>query len=79
MQSEYKPFNMAKTLVNDKALIGKSKQRIIATLGVTRDSLKNEKIDYLKYRTDKESWDLHLYFKNDTVLDAYLYEEGLDL
>jgi len=78
-QSESKPFKMAKTLIKDKALIGQSKQQIIDRLGITKDSLKNDKVDYLKYWTDNGTWQMRLYFKNDKVIDVYLYEEGLDL
>lgn len=78
-QSESKPFRMAKTLIKNKALIGQSKQQIIDNLGLTKDSLRNEKVDYLKYWTDNGTWQMRLYFKNDKVVDAYLYEEGLDL
>jgi hypothetical protein len=78
-QSESKPFKMAKTMTKDKVLIGHTKQQVIDKLGVTKDTFKNDKIDYLKYWTDKGTWELRLYFKDDKVTEAYLYEEGLGI
>jgi hypothetical protein len=78
-QSEPKPFKMAKTMIKDKVLIGQTKQQVINKLGATKDSFKNDKVDYLKYWTDKGTWELILYFKNDNVTEAYLYEEGLGI
>jgi len=77
--SEMKPFKMAKTLVKDNTLIGQTKKQIIENLGVTTDTLKYEKADYLKYFTDKDTWELILRFKDDKVVDTYLYEEGLGI
>ena len=70
---------MAKTLIKRKTLIGQSKQQVFDKLGTTKDSIKNEKVDFLRYWTDNGTWQIRLYFKNDRVIDAYLYEEGLDL
>jgi len=78
-QSEYKPFKMVKTLIKEKVLIGQSMQQIINKLGVSNDSLRNDKVDFLKYWTDKDTWEMRLYFKNDKVVEAYLYQEGLGL
>lgn len=78
-ESESKPFKMAKTLIKSKTLIGQSKQQVFDKLGTTKDSIKNEKVDFLRYWTDNGTWQIRLYFKNDRVIDAYLYEEGLDL
>ena len=78
-QSESKPFKMAKTMTNDSVLIGQTKQQVLDKLGITKDTLKNDKVDYLKYWTDNGTWELRLYFKDDKVIDAYLYEEGLGI
>ena len=78
-KSEPKPFKMAKTMTKDKVLLGQTKQQVINKLGVTKDTFKNDKVDYLKYWTDKGTWELRLYFKNDKVSEAYLYEEGLGI
>lgn len=78
-QSVDKPFNMAKTMTKEKMLIGLTKQQALDKLGSPKDSLKNENIDYINYRTDKDSWELWLYFKNDKVTEAYLYKEGLGI
>jgi energy-coupling factor transporter transmembrane protein EcfT len=78
-QSESKPFKMAKTMTKDNVLIGQTKQQVLDKLGITKDTLKNDKVDYLKYWTDNGTWELRLYFKNDKVVDAYLYEEGLGI
>jgi hypothetical protein len=78
-QSESKPFKMAKTMTKDKVLIGQTKQQVLEKLGTTKDTLKNDKVDYLKYWTDNGTWELRLYFKNDKVIAAYLYEEGLGI
>lgn len=78
-QSESKPFKMAKTMTKDNILIGQTKQQIIDKLGVTKDTLKNEKVDYLKYWTDNGTWELRIYFKSEKVTEAYLYEEGLGI
>ena len=79
VESEYKPFKMAKTIVKDKTLVGLTKRQVIEKLGATNNALKNDKVDYLKYSTDKSTWELCLYFKGDKVIDVYLYEEGLEL
>jgi hypothetical protein len=78
-KSGAKPFKMAKTLTKDKVLIGQTKQQIINKLGGTNDNFINDKVDYLKYWTDKETWELRLYFKNGKLTEAYLYEEGLGI
>jgi small-conductance mechanosensitive channel len=78
-QSESKPFKMAKTMTKEKVLIGQTKQQVLDKLGVAKDTFKNDKIDYLKYWTDKGAWELRLYFKDDKVTEAYLYEEGLGI
>lgn len=78
-QSESKPFKMAKTMTKDNVLIGQTKQQVFDKLGITKDTLKNDKVDYLKYWTDNGTWELRLYFKNDKVIDVYLYEEGLGI
>jgi hypothetical protein len=78
-QSVDKPFKMAKTMTKEKVLIGLTKQQVLDKLGSPKDSMKNENIDYINYRTDNDSWELWLYFKNDKVTEAYLYKEGLGI
>jgi predicted membrane protein len=78
-QTEAKPFKMAKTMTKNKVLIGQTKEQVIAKLGTSKDTLKNDKVDYLKYWTDKGTWELRLYFKDNKVTEAYLYEEGLGI
>lgn len=78
-QAEAKSFKMAKTMAKSKVLIGQTKEQIIAKLGATKDALENDKIDYLKYWTDKGTWELILYFKDNKVTETYLYEEGLGI
>ncbi|MBX7227153.1 MAG: hypothetical protein K1X55_14050 [Chitinophagales bacterium] len=77
--SKYKPFKMAKTLVNKKKLIGMPKRNILNLMGVPKDTFKGNNIDMITYFTDYNTWQLKLYFKDDTLVDAYLYQEGLNL
>lgn len=79
IKSESKPFKMAKTLAKEKILVGQTKHQIFVTLGPTNDRLKNDKVDYVKYWTDKGTWELRLFFENGKVVETYLYEEGLSL
>jgi hypothetical protein len=79
IKSEAKPFKMAKTVAKNKTLIGLTKRQVISKLGQTKNFLKNDKVDYLKYWTDKDAWELCLYFKGDKVVEAYLYQEGLGI
>jgi|GEM_PF-2245106 len=74
-----KPFKMAKTLANDKTLVGQTKLQVIEKLGVSHESFKNANVDYFKYLTNKETRELRIYFKNNKVREAYLYEEGLGI
>ena len=78
-QSEAKPFKMAKTITKDDDLIGQTRQQMINKFGLPKDSLKNNTADYFTYSTDKGTWEFRLYFKNDKVTEAYLYEEGLGI
>lgn len=75
---EAKPFNMAKTLVKRNTLIGQSQQEIIKQLGTPIESGEENKRTLFKYATDN-GWEMRIYFKNDKVVETYLYEEGLVL
>lgn len=70
---------MAKTLANDKTLVGQTKLQVIEKLGVSHESFKNANVDYFKYLTNKETRELRIDFKNNKVREAYLYEEGLGI
>jgi amino acid transporter len=76
--SEHKPFKMAKTLTNNRTLLGLTKQQVIEKLGTTNETLKNNKFNFDQYWTDKGTWQLRLYYKEDKVIEAYLYEEGVN-
>jgi Ca2+/Na+ antiporter len=79
-QSELKPFRMAKTLVKSNMLIGKSRQQIIDQLGKgeeVEETGQNNNREFFKFLTDDDTWNMYLYFKNDKVVDAYLYQEGM--
>ncbi|SEW44148.1 hypothetical protein SAMN05428988_5711 [Chitinophaga sp. YR573] len=78
-QSKLKPFSMAKTLVKSNMLIGKSMQHIIDQLGKgeeIEETGQNDNGVFFKFLTDDDSWNMYLYFKNDKVVDTYLYQEG---
>ena len=79
LKASSKPFKMAKTLINGKTLVGQTKLQVIEKLGASQDTFKNEVIDYIKYPIDKGNWEFRIYFKNDKVDEAYLYEEGLGI
>lgn len=79
VNSKFKPFKMAKNLVNSKVLLGMTRQQIINKLGNTNDSLTNEKNELLRYWTDNGTWQLKIIFKNNIVSESFIFEEGLDL
>jgi hypothetical protein len=76
--SEHKPFKIAKTLTKKKTLLGLTKHQVIEKLGTTNETLKNNKFNFDQYWTDKGTWQLRLYYKEDKVIEAYLYEEGVN-
>ncbi len=78
-QQEWKPFNMAKTLVKRGGLIGRDKQDIITNLGTSDRVFDNGDVDYIFYPTDNCTWEMRLYFKDDKIEKAFLYQEGLSL
>ncbi len=78
MNSEKKPFKMANTLTKKGLLIGLTKQEVIQKLGKTRNDFTNENDNGLSYWTD-EGWELKIFFNNNKVTEAYLYQPGFDL
>ena len=76
-RGDAKPFNMAKTLVKKKILIGRSRQDIIRNLGMGEDN--GEASNNIRYFTDRSAWELRIRFTKNKVTDAYIYQEGLSL
>jgi len=71
------PFRMAKTLTKKKLLIGKTTQQVIADLGEGDFSCcERGSIERIFYTTDRWNWELRIYFENNKVTKAFLYEEG---
>lgn len=76
VESRFKPFKMAKTLVKKNKLSMLSKQEILDLLGLPENDCSDE-CHYLHYTTEG-NWKLCiLLFDNNKVKEAYLYEEGL--
>jgi hypothetical protein len=75
-RSNQKPFDMAKTLVKEKTLIGLNSKEVINKLGYFNTTAREDG-NTLIYSTDKD-WDLYVDLKDDVVVKAYLYQPGMD-
>jgi len=74
--SELKPFNMAKTLAKKKMLIGLDRKEVISKLGYFKEGALVDG-EILIYYTEKY-WQFNIELKKDTVVNAYLYDPGMD-
>jgi hypothetical protein len=72
-QSEWKPLDMAKTLVKEKKLTGLSRQEVKDMLGEGKEGHRDEATGKgsIKYMINHD-WTLTIYFQKDSVVNAEL-------
>lgn len=78
VQEENKPFKMARTLVVNDELIGLTQQNLVQKLGMGKETLRRDNSVLLEYDTDR-NWTLRVEVINGIVVNAVLWQEGLDL
>lgn len=76
IKNELKPFDMAKTLAKKKMLIGLDRKEVIGKLGYYKETARLDG-QTLIYETEKY-WQFCIDLKEDTVVNVYLYEPGMD-
>jgi hypothetical protein len=75
--TKVKPFNMAKTLYKQNALVGQSRNAVVEKLGYEKETRRGNRTN-LDFATGN-NWIFTIDIKNDTVIATQLHEPFLDL
>ena len=76
--ADFKPFNMARTLLKDDQLIGLTKQQLIDKLGIGNLGNRDGNGNLFTYITDTDNWQLKVWIKNDIVTETTMWRPGFE-